>query len=96
MPADTSISGLRKFNKNVAFLISNQLRQQMSRVTDLKGLEAGSLGDEQQFDLGVICSFSIPIITICALLILMIIVNLLNIVFWWLPLFRICFPIKLK
>lgn len=96
MPVDTSIAGLRKFNKNVAFLISDQLRKQMSRATDLKGMMDGKLADEQPFDLGVICSFSIPIITICALLLLLIIVSLLNIVFWWLPLFRICLPISLK
>ena len=43
----------------------------------------------------MICSFSIPIITICALIVLMIFVSLLNIVFWWLPFFRICLPILL-
>jgi hypothetical protein len=96
MPMDTSIVGLRKFNKNVAFLISDQLRKQMSRATDLKSMMDGKLADEQQFDLGVICSFSIPIITICALILLLIIINLLNIIFWWLPLFRICLPIGLK
>ncbi len=47
----------------------------------------------QAVDLGLICSFSIPIITICALLVLMIFISLLNIVFWWLPFLRICFPI---
>jgi hypothetical protein len=43
----------------------------------------------------MICSLSIPIITICALILLLIIVNLLNIVFWWLPYFKICFPIPM-
>ena len=40
----------------------------------------------------MICSLSIPIITICALILLMIIVSLLNIVFFWVPLFKICLP----
>ena len=44
----------------------------------------------------LICSFSLPVITICALLVLMIFISLLNIVFWWLPFLRICFPIALK
>ncbi len=96
MPTDTSIAGLCKFNKNVAFLLSNQLRQQMARATDLKSLTNSQLAAEQPLDLGEICLFSIPIITICALILLMIIVNLLNIIFWWLPLFRICLPIRLK
>jgi hypothetical protein len=37
-------------------------------------------------------SLSIPIITICAMIILFIFLNLLNIVFWWLPFVKICFP----
>lgn len=41
----------------------------------------------------MMCSVSIPIITICALLLLMIIVNLLNIIFKWIPWFIMCFPI---
>lgn len=96
MPIDTSIAGLRKFRKNVGFLISNKLRQQMESITDLKKALDGQVDQPPQFDLGTICSFSIPIITICALIVLMIFLILLNIVFWWLPFIRICFPIKLK
>jgi hypothetical protein len=96
LPVDTSIAGLRKFNKNVAFLMSNKLRQQMECITDLKGVMDGNLACGVSLDLGTLCSFSIPIITICALIVLMIFLNLLNIVFWWLPFFRICFPISLK
>jgi len=96
MPIDTSIAGLRKFRKNVGILISNKLREQMESVTNLKNTLDGKLDGGQQFDLGTICSFSIPIITICALIVLMIFLLLLNIIFWWLPFIRICFPIKLK
>lgn len=96
MPVDTSIAGLRKFQKNVSFLISDKLRQQMECATDLKKAMDGNLSCGDQFDLGMICSFSIPIITICALLVLMIFLFLLNIIFWWLPFFRICIPILLK
>ena len=42
---------------------------------------------------GMVCSMSIPIITICALLLLMIIVKLLDIVFYWMPFFQICLPV---
>jgi hypothetical protein len=96
MPIDTSIAGLRKYRKNVGVLISNKLRQQMESITDLKKALDGQVDQPPQFDLGTICSFSIPIITICALIVLMIFLILLNIVFWWLPFIRICFPIKLK
>lgn len=96
MPVDTSIAGLRKFQKNVSFLLSNKLRQQMECATDLKKAMDGNLACGDSFDLGMICSFSIPIITICALIVLMIFLYLLNIIFWWLPFFRICLPIILK
>lgn len=98
MPVDTSISGLRKFPKQVSFLVSNKLRQQIERLDGLKmgDVDDGNLGPERSLDLGMICSFSIPIITICALILLMIIVQLLNLVFWWLPFFRICLPLNLR
>jgi hypothetical protein len=96
LPIDTSIAGLRKAKKNVSFLFSNQLRNQMERVKDAKGALKGDMGDEGSFDLGMICSFSIPIITICAMVVLMIFLILLNLVFFWMPFFRICFPIPVK
>jgi hypothetical protein len=39
------------------------------------------------------CSLSIPIITICALLLLMIIVSVLDFFFRWIPYFIVCFPL---
>ena len=53
-------------------------------------------GGDGGFDLGHICSFSIPIITLIAFILMMIIAVLLNIIFWWLPLLKICFPLNLK
>jgi hypothetical protein len=44
------------------------------------------------FDFGLICQLSIPIITICAFILLMIIVQLLNIIFQWIPYFILCLP----
>jgi hypothetical protein len=43
--------------------------------------------------IGMVCSLSIPIITICALILLIIIVSLLDIVFRWTPYFLLCFPL---
>jgi len=99
MPVDTTLQGLRRFPKGLSILLSSKLRQQAAQVQSagLKDLADGSAGPEgPAFDLGMICSFSIPIITICALILLMIIVQLLNIVFFWLPLFRVCVPIPVK
>lgn len=96
MPFDTSPAGLRKFPRNVSVMLSSQLRKQMARVEDIKigDLEDGELGSDDGLDLGMVCSLSIPIITIAALILLMIIVSILNIVFWWLPLFKVCAPVS--
>ncbi len=93
LPVDTTAAALRKYDKGVAFMISDQLNQQMQRVTGLKDLMNGNVGAPGGFNLGMICSFSIPIITICAMIVLMIFVILLNIVFFWLPFLKICFPL---
>lgn len=42
---------------------------------------------------GMFCSLSIPIVTLCALILLIIMVTLLNIIFRWLPLLFFCFPL---
>ena len=48
------------------------------------------------FDLGAgiqwICSFSLPVITIVAMILLMIMVSLLNIIFFWMPWVKVCLP----
>ena len=110
LPIDTSPAGLRKFDKNTAFMISDMLCGQIKRA---KGLSLGDLvlsvlpwpfhkdlptGDggpcksgSTQF--GMICSLSIPIITICAMILLMIIVSLFDMIFRWIPYFIMCFPL---
>jgi hypothetical protein len=113
LPVDTTPAGLRKFDKNTAFMISDILCGQIDRVKALnlgdlvrsvlpwplhKDLSVPDQGpctapSDPSLRAGMICSFSLPIITICALLLLMIIVNLLNVIFRWLPYFFICFPL---
>ncbi len=97
LPVDISIAGLRKFKKNVGFIMSKELNE---KVESLKGQEKATLDNEAgasstNIDIGWICSFSLPIITLCAFILLMIIVIVLNLVFWWIPLLKICFPIPL-
>ncbi len=110
LPLDTSPAGLRKFDKNTAFMISDILCGQINRAKGMslgdlvrsvlpwplhKDLSAGggSCKTGAGLEVGMICSLSIPIITICALILLIIIVNLLNIIFKWIPYFLICFPL---
>lgn len=115
LPIDTTPAGLRKFNKNTAFMVSDILCGQISEIK--KSLTLGDLvlsvlpwpfhkdlpsslhrigpcKTGAGVELGMICSFSIPIITICALILLMIIVTLFDLIFRWLPWFFICFPLS--
>ena len=111
LPIDTTPAGLRKFDKNAVFMISDVLCGQIKRV---KGITFGDLvlsvlpwpfhkdlpsftetGPCKKGDnpLGMMCSLSIPIITLCALILMIIMVSLLDIIFHWLPWLIFCFPI---
>ncbi len=111
LPVDISPAGLRKFDKNAIFMMSDMLCGHIDRF---RGITLGDLvlsvlpwpfhkdlslppdkGPCKQGDmsLGVMCSLSIPIVTICALILLIIIVSLLDFIFRWLPLFIVCFPL---
>lgn len=52
---------------------------------------AGSCDSAGTF--GMLCSLSIPIVTLCALILLLIIVALFDLFFRWIPLLFLCFPI---
>ena len=113
LPIDTTPAGLRKFDKNTVFMISDALCGQMQRM---KGITFGDLvlsvlpwpfhkdlstkvpkiepcRTGGGIELGMMCTLSIPIITICALILLMIIVLLFDFIFKWIPLFIMCFPL---
>ncbi len=60
-----------------------------------KGVTADAVPDSKpEPGLGVqwICSFSLPVVTLIAMIILMIMISLLNIIFFWMPWVRICLP----
>lgn len=59
--------------------------------------DGGGCKGGNDLDIGMICSLSIPIVTLCALILLLIIVSLLDFIFRWLPWLITCFPVpKLK
>ena len=110
LPVDISPAGLRKFDKNAVFMMSDMLCGHVDRFKGIgfadlvlsvlpwpfhKSLSVPDKGPCKTGDLslGVMCSMSIPIITICALILLMIIVSLLDFIFRWLPMFVVCFPL---
>jgi hypothetical protein len=59
-----------------------------------KGASEDVLPDEEPGGIGIqwICSFSLPVITLVAMILLMIMISLLNIVFFWMPWIKICLP----
>jgi hypothetical protein len=114
LPIDTTPAGLRKFDKNTAFMISDALCGQIQRMKGItfgdlvlsvlpwpfhkdlssKVAQMGPCKDKSKtVELGMICTLSIPIITICALILLMVIVALFDFIFKWIPYFIMCFPL---
>ena len=57
-----------------------------------KGASEDVVGEGPKLGIQWICSFSLPVITLVAMILLMIMISLLNIVFFWLPWVRICLP----
>jgi hypothetical protein len=66
-------------------------------MNSITGQEKALLKDEADISEGLgiafICSFSIQIIFMIAFMLLLIFLIVLNIVFWWIAFFKICFPI---
>jgi hypothetical protein len=110
LPVDTTPAGLRKFDRNTAFVMSDTLCGQVRKMSgmsfgdlvlsvlpfpfkqDLSGGGGAPCG-QGGVAWGMVCSFSIPIITIVALILLLIFVKLLDIIFFWMPFFQICLPL---
>lgn len=88
-----SMSALRKIKPNVSFEIPPKIGAVLSG--DLKALGKGE-DPGPGLELGWLCSFSLPIITLCAFIVLHIFLSLLNIVFGWMLWFKICIPIPKK
>ena len=111
MPLDISPAGLRKFNKNATFMISDMLCGKLRgarKITlgdlvlsvlpwpfhkDLPDPGGGSGCSKGGIGFGMLCSLSIPIVTICAFILLTIMVVLFDLFFRWIPYFFICLPI---
>lgn len=109
MPVDTSPAGIRKFAKNTMFVLSDTLACQVEAARNItfgdlvlsvlpwpfhKDLPDVGAGDcKPGLSFGTLCTLSIPIITICALILLIIVVGLLNIIFNWIPFLIFCLPL---
>jgi hypothetical protein len=82
-------SGLKALKPNVSFLLPPKLANLLGG--DPKKMMDGELDDEG-LELGWICSFSIPIITLCAFIVLNIFLSLFDLFFRWMFFIKICIP----
>jgi hypothetical protein len=111
MPFDISPAGLRKFPKGATLMISDMLCGQLKRIRQLtlgdlvlsvlpwpfhKDLPSVDGNGPCADSMGEFCSLSIPIVTLAALILLIIIVALFDLFFHWLPFLFFCFPLKLS
>ena len=86
---------LRKYKRGVGLQFSPEMNNLINRVnTDmLKGNGLSAAGAGANLSIAFICSFSISITFLVAIIVMFIFLILFNIIFWWLPFIRICFPI---
>jgi hypothetical protein len=80
---------LRRMRPNVAFTLPPALQALLSGNPKelMEGKSSGAPAE-----LGWICSFSIPVITFCAFLVLNIFLSLFDLIFRWMMFIKICVP----
>jgi hypothetical protein len=85
----------RGLAKGVSILTPGDTFDLMNSLKLGKGATPDAVPDEEPgpgLGLQWICSFSLPVITLVAMILLMIMIVMLNLVFFWLPFVRICLP----
>jgi hypothetical protein len=80
---------LKSLKPNVAFTLPPALQNLM--MGDPKDLMEGN-GEINKLGIGWICSFSIPVITFCAFIVLNIFLSLFDLIFRWMMFIKICIP----
>ena len=85
------LGDLRSIKPNVAFEMPPELAALMRRdpLASLKG----EGGEPSKLGLGWLCCFSLPIITLCAFIVLNLFLSLFNIFFHWMLWIKVCLPI---
>jgi hypothetical protein len=89
MPDVTDRNLLKSLKPNVAFVVPPPLQGLLSG--NPKDMLEGK-GSTGGFTIGWICSFSLPIITICAFICLNIFLSLFDLIFRWMFFIKICIP----
>ncbi len=89
LPDVTDRNLLRTLKPNVAFVVPPALQNLLAG--NPKDMLEGK-GSTSGLTVGWICSFSIPIITICAFIVLNIFLSLFDLIFRWMFFIKICIP----
>ncbi len=88
-----SLADFRKLKPNVSFAVPPAL-QAFLQGNDAEKLVKGEGGKGgPALDVQWICSFSLPMITLCAFIVLNLFLSLFNLIFGWLAFIKICLPI---
>jgi hypothetical protein len=90
LPDVTNRNLLKSLKPNVAFVVPPALNNLLGG--NAKDLADGKGDASPDPDLQWICAFSIPIITICAFIVLNIFLQLFDLIFRWLLFIKICIP----
>ncbi len=85
---------LRSLKPNVAFAVPPALQNLLGG--NPKDLMEGKKPADAGISIGWICSFSIPIISICAFIVLSIFLSLFDLIFRWMAFIKICIPFPKK
>jgi hypothetical protein len=86
---------LKNLKPNVAFSVPHKLFNFLNSQ-DIKSIfKDGPKDDADVIKIQWLCSFNIPIITLCAYLVLNIFLMLFNLIFWWIFIIKICIPIPI-
>ena len=89
---DFSADTLSKMKPNVAFLLPESLQALLGNSPD-DFLAGKAKKRASNFGIDWLCSFSLPIITLCAFISLNIFLQLFDLIFRWMAYLKICIPI---
>lgn len=90
-----SLADFRKLKPNVSFAVPPSLQAFMQGNDAEKLVKGEGNKGGPALDVQWICSFSLPIITLCAFIVLNVFLSLFNLIFGWLAFIKICLPIPL-
>jgi len=93
LPDVLDFQTLKNLKPNVAFSVPPKLFNFLNSQDPKTIFKNGPEKDNGGVGIAWICSFNIPIITICAYIVLNIFLKLFDLVFWWMFMIKICLPI---